>query len=255
MTRNLKALGLALAAVFALGAISASAALAEETEPIAHFTSSTYPAKITGEQIGKHKFVVGSLGEVTCNEARFHGELTKASTSLTITPTYSECEMHTFLGQHRPTTVTTNGCTYTFTVHEQGETDEGTIETPDTTKHEKTVTHTWIGDVHLLCPEGVNGIEIHVYKSGNTAHTELLCTYTIKPQTVKNIHYAVHEVGSKATYTTVEAKESETKVNRTSGTALNCGAAEQTAKYSGNTTVEILPVEEMYTGGIGNVET
>ena len=257
MTRNLKAMGLALVAVFALGAISASSAMAEETKPIAHFTASEYPAKVTGSQIGKAILVVGSLGESTCNKAHFHGELTKAATSLTGTGTLEECEMHTFLGQHRPVTVTTNGCTGTLTVHEKGTTDEDvTVETPDGTIHKHATIHRWSGDSRLDCPEGVNGVETHAYKSGNTAHTELLCTYTLKPQTVKNIHFSVITVGGKSTYMTVEAKEAESKITRTSGTVLNCGGAEQTGKYTGVGTVEALNEEgAMIEGGIDTVTT
>jgi hypothetical protein len=268
MNRNLKALGLTLVAAFAFAAISASSALAEDTTPIAHFRASQYPAKITGTQVEKRRLVIGS-GEITCNKTHLHGELTKATTSLTITPTDEECEMHTFLGQHRPATVTMNGCVYTYTVHAKGtaeggeSTVEGPIVTPDGpshtngTVHKTAVTHTWSGDYHLLCPEGVSGIEIHVYENA-TKHTnnQPICTYTIKPQTVKNIDYAVHTVGGVSTYMTVKETASETKVNRTSGTTLNCGGAEQTAKYSGNSTVEALNGSgEMIEWGIDTVTT
>jgi hypothetical protein len=50
MTRNLKALGLALLAVLALGAMAASSASAETTD---HFTSEVNDTFITGTQIGK----------------------------------------------------------------------------------------------------------------------------------------------------------------------------------------------------------
>jgi len=274
MTRNLKALGLALVAVFALGAISASSAMAA-TEPIAHFTSIGGKGKITGSQIKsetsgseKHIFKVGSLGEITCNKAHFKGtEFTETTTSLTVEPEYAECEMHTFLGQHRPATVTMNGCYYTFTVHEKGTTHEGvTVITPGGVENKNATVHTWTGDVHILCPPE-KSIEIHVYKS-KAEHEEqhklltegkahgALCTYTVPAQTIKNIHYAVITFEGKSTYTTVEAKESETEVKRISGTTLNCGGEKQTAKYTGNTTVETLNEKgEMIEGTIKEAET
>ena len=48
----------------------------------------------------------------------------------------------------------------------------------------------WKGDVHLKCPEGVEGIKIHVYDTA-AKHTadESLCTFVVKPQTVKGIVY------------------------------------------------------------------
>jgi hypothetical protein len=54
----------------------------------------------------------------------------------------------------------------------------------------------------------------------------------------------------------VEAQESEVKINRTSGTFFNCGGAEPTAKYNGNTTVETLNnAGAMIEGDIGKVTT
>jgi hypothetical protein len=252
MTRKLKTLGLALVAVFALGAISASTASAT-TEPIAHFTSSEYPSYIEGNQIGNHTLTT-PVGTITCKKvhstSKTH-ELTEASTSLRITPAYSECITKTALGATYPTTVTLNGCTYTFTVHEKGADEEGVIETPGGTL-DSALTHTSSGDFHLICPKGVNGIEIHVYENATKhANNEPICTYTIGPQTIKSIHYAVNTAWQ-ATYTTLETKESEMKINRTSGTFFNCGGVEPTAKYNGNNTVETLnSLGEMIEADIG----
>ena len=257
MTRNLKALGPALVAAFAFAAVSASSALAV-TEPVAHFTASEYPSYIEGNQIGNHTFTT-PLGTITCTTAHFTSKankLTAAATSLTVTPEYTGCSTKTALGAEYPTTVTNNGCTYTFTVHEKGTTTNGNIETPSGTV-ENAITHTWTGDVHIKCPEGVKGIEVHAYENV-TKHTndQPICTYTVKPQTVNNIVYRVHTVGGVSTYTTVEAKNSEVKINRTSGIFTTCGGAEPTAKYNGNTTVETLNnAGAMIQGGIDKVTT
>jgi hypothetical protein len=52
MTRNLKALGLALVAVFAMSAMAASAAQAEGVSELT--PANNQHVIITGEQIGKH---------------------------------------------------------------------------------------------------------------------------------------------------------------------------------------------------------
>jgi len=94
MTRNLKALGLALFAVFALGAVMASAAAAHVP---ARFTAEE-GITITGVQIeGTHKFKVTNT-ETQCEKVKFHGTApsnpkvpTVSEESITITPTYEEC--------------------------------------------------------------------------------------------------------------------------------------------------------------------
>jgi hypothetical protein len=87
MTRKLKALGLALVAVFAMSALAASAASAQE------FHSSTEKTTLSGTQIGNHSFTVGSgFGAITCKVAKFKGtQSTKTAASQEMTPEYKEC--------------------------------------------------------------------------------------------------------------------------------------------------------------------
>jgi hypothetical protein len=113
MIRKFKALGLALVAVFAMSAVIASAASASAG------TLTTFPAGktvvATGEQIGEHVFTLtdhpvgAAFNNVKCKKAIFDGVGTVATgaTSVTVTPTYSEC---TAFGQ--PATITHNGCNY-----------------------------------------------------------------------------------------------------------------------------------------------
>jgi hypothetical protein len=113
MVRKFKALGLALVAVFAMSAVIATAAQASAG------TLTTFPAGktvvVTGEQIGEHVFtftdhpVGGVFNSFKCKKAIFDGVGTVATgaTSVTVTPTYSEC---TAFGQ--PATITHNGCNY-----------------------------------------------------------------------------------------------------------------------------------------------
>lgn len=83
MTRKLKTAGLALVAVFALGAIAASAAHAGT------FTSDEYPATITGQNVGGAHVFETELGvPMNCN-VQLHGELAAASETVTMTPTYN----------------------------------------------------------------------------------------------------------------------------------------------------------------------
>src|SRR6478609_910447 len=116
MTHKLRALGLALIAVFAMSAFVASAAQAGE------FTSTEgFPVTVTGEQVEgklegsetvlkKHEFTTVA-GVVKCNAAKFDStEFTKNSKELTLDAEYKEC---TLAGIE--VTVDMNGCDYLFT--------------------------------------------------------------------------------------------------------------------------------------------
>jgi hypothetical protein len=111
MIRKLKALGLALVAVFAMSAIVASAASA---------TAGTLTAEgktviATAEQSGEHEFVLTDhpiapgFAVTKCKKAVFTGTagVTDGATSVTAHPVYTEC---TAFGQ--PATITTTGCDY-----------------------------------------------------------------------------------------------------------------------------------------------
>ena len=106
MTRNLKALGLALVAAMALGAIGAQGASAHE------FRSGAADTVLTGSiESGEHLFV-GKAGvePVKCSAATFEGR--NAGTerdTVTVHPKYSSCS---FLGE--PASVHTGGCNYIF---------------------------------------------------------------------------------------------------------------------------------------------
>jgi hypothetical protein len=206
MIRNAKAMGLALVAMLAIGAMSASAASAE----VGEFTAEEYPASMTAVQIeGGHSFTTAA-GTLTCENAHFEGTLPAAQNDLNVTPEYTGCEVETGPLAGAPVTVTNNGCTYTFTV--------------TTTVIEDTAE----GLVHLIC--GSTPMQVHIY-ANHTKHTngEILCTYTIGSQTINNIHYENHT----PEVVTVEARGSTVAIQR-DGSIL-CGAANQNATYNGNT--------------------
>lgn len=103
MTRNLKVLGLALAAMFAMSAFVANAASA------ANFHSDSASTIITGTQTGNHVFDAAG-NSISCKKASFKGtQGTSTASAIRVTASYSEC---TFFGV--PVAVNMNGCEYEF---------------------------------------------------------------------------------------------------------------------------------------------
>ena len=216
MIRNLKALGLAVMAAFAFSAVAASGAQALTVDAPGAVT-------ITGEQLtlvpphDDHEFTLSSGRGFTCNNAVFDGTVNDGDTFITVTPTYSGC----FSNGTQPTTVTHNGCDYKFY--------GGTTE-PDSTHAFHKVT------VDLECPKDKD-IEVHVYSShaNHTAGT-VLCTYTIKPfvgtheNTLENTTGTIKDLDLTTTVSNIP-------VTRVTGSALVCGNENQTAVYTGATTV------------------
>jgi hypothetical protein len=107
MARNLKALGLALVVVFAMTAVSASAASAAE------FHSASENTKFVGTQVGINAFFT-EVGAVECEITEYKGEVNGATTTSEVetVPTYEKC---TAFGQpaditpHGTITITSNG--------------------------------------------------------------------------------------------------------------------------------------------------
>jgi len=178
MTRNLKALGLALVAALALSAVAASAASAEPAKFTAAVGAGVL-SQIHGEQsgggAGVDTFKIGTLppltcvtaketgfGEETVNKEHVHKKGPEAA-SATFTPEYVTCHV-VLLGITKPVTVTLNGCTYTFTA----------------TKDK--AAGTFSADL-TICNTG-GPIEIHVYN--DAAHNEVLCTYDVTEQTIND---------------------------------------------------------------------
>jgi hypothetical protein len=171
MTRNFKSLGVALAAVLAMGALVA--AVASATNVTGHFTKATAnPTVITGEQpaASPHVFTAGIHGEVTCPRAHFVGEQIPAKAeTFTALPTYegktdesgqkTTCKFKGLEG----TTVTTNGCDYLF---------NGTK-----------------GTAELKCPGEIKSITVDARVAG-----VLKCVIHIPEQTLTGITYTNNNV-------------------------------------------------------------
>ena len=142
MIRNLKVLGLALAAVFAFSAMSASAASAEKL-----FHSESEKTILTGTEVEEVVFDAGG-GTIKCPESVYDATTSaKTVTEITVEPTYKTEKCKAFgLETH----VLMNGCDYVFTL------EPGTTETTGGSTHTS-------GPVHIKCPEGKK-IELTVTK-------------------------------------------------------------------------------------------
>jgi hypothetical protein len=110
MIRKAKAGGLALLAMFVLGALTASTALA-----VPQYTASSYPATVTGSNTKGAETITFDGTAQLCDSHFVSGSLNAATSTLTITPTYSNCESFGFLNA----TFNMEGCTYVFHATEQ----------------------------------------------------------------------------------------------------------------------------------------
>jgi hypothetical protein len=140
----------------AVGSSTAQAGVFEADSYSATITGNQSPATITGKEKVKHEFLTVA-GKVLCTTATFHGELTKESAELTITPTYSGCTIAGLAA-----TVTTHDCQYLLTAGATTGVGNNTVDV----------------ETHLLCPAG----------KSITVKTNLsTCEITIAPQTLTNI--------------------------------------------------------------------
>ncbi len=164
MTRILKALGIALAAVATMVAVAAPAAQAETGA----LTAAQYPAFITSEQGPGPVFDIGAnpVRTVTCATSDLNATIFGPADPVTLKPIYGGCfsEPGGF-----PATVTTNNCDYRIGVSKPNTTG---IVSPNT------------GRLHasLVCPAGQQ-LEIHVYENpAMHAANVSTCTYDVAPQ-------------------------------------------------------------------------
>jgi len=220
MNRNLKALGTALVAVFAMTAVLASAAQAQTLK----VTVNPSPAWLTGEviehpNIGKtHTFTLTGGQKLSCEEINFTATVKNGDTSITAVPEYKQCKSVIGTETHL-VTVTMNDCDYLF--------HGGKTASPGSTTFIEV-------EVDLVCPEGKQ-VEIHVYK-GAASEAEELCTLKVAPF-ANNKGNETHNVGTGSTNDiTITTTATEIETTRTG--SLLCGAASQKATYTGSTTVK-----------------
>lgn len=157
MIRNLKSVGLAMAAVLVFAALGVSSASADPTK--AHFHSEQAHTILDAVGEGHHTFVTPA-GTVTCKKVTADGTTEVATpTEITATDiTYTECTTKTILGTIN-VTVDFKGCDYLFTAS---------------------------GEVHIICPTGTGPITV----AGPG------CTITVGAQTVKTATYTALGAGT-----------------------------------------------------------
>ncbi|MFL5834485.1 MAG: hypothetical protein ACJ76B_10985 [Solirubrobacterales bacterium] len=159
MTRNLNVLGVALAALMAMSWLASTAS--------AQFESEAESTNLTVSTNAMQKFApTNGGGAIECTTIKATGTQSgKANTTVTISPTYSNCE--TFLGA--ATSVKTNGCQYVFHIAKGSTT--GTTDIECSIKHDIGT----IGGVTVFAEtESTGVIEITVGS---------ICKYTIGAQT------------------------------------------------------------------------
>jgi len=180
MTRNLKVLGLALVAVFAISAVAASVASAETTSPglFTFNVGANELATIDDEQEGINTFTLNGLA-FTCGTVTTMGTPVKtkaavpdeveadtkgpASTDITFSYIFGPTNCHVVIaGLTKTVTITTNGC--------------GAIWDAKTTVTKTGFENTALSTVE--CPINKK-IEIHVY-SEKAGEATTNCTYDIE---------------------------------------------------------------------------
>lgn len=162
MIRNLKALGLALMAVFAMSAITASGAAAQKGE-----LTSDGSFYLVGTELAEgNELKYPGLPGTTCKESHFkagvvgetpHAALENGATVFTVVPTYTNCKVGIF-----PATVDMTGCDYKFTLGE-------TTGEPSA--------NTYGVDATLEC-ENTGEEEPHLTAYSDTGHTNPICEIT-----------------------------------------------------------------------------
>jgi archaellum component FlaF (FlaF/FlaG flagellin family) len=173
--KNLKILGLALVAVFAMSAVVASGASALSPA----FTSEGSPTILTGSQEGSDVFTTHG-GTVTCTTATYEGTQTGTESSETeVTPTYSGCTAFGFVN----VPIDVNGCKYVFTANQSMHIVCPAEKSIEVTAPGCTVT------VGTQTPTGPNTIEYTNIGAGTTMEVTL-------DVSLSGIHYIEHNKGS-----------------------------------------------------------
>lgn len=220
MTRNIKALGLALLAAFAFSALAVQTASADTTKH-QFATTGEAPTVLTGEQEageGKHKFTVGEA-TLTCEHVTFSGTVSGTEADhVSVVPSYTEC--HDSSGSV-PVTVHVNGCTFTF--HS---------DTEETGEGESATTH---APVDIVCPSGK---EITI----TISEAEKPCVVHVPPQTGLHGVTYTNITENEKDAVTVTATVNDIKATSTGGficlvSGLSSEVKEHKSVYTGATTV------------------
>jgi hypothetical protein len=152
MVRKLKLLGLLLTALTAANAVTAVAASAK----VGEFTATKYEALLDGTKVkGEPNALTIGAYEVECETSTFSARLKKASTELTVTPAYANCQ-----AAGLAVTAIGNGCGYLFHL------GEGSGDS-------------WPSTVDIECPPG-KSFEVRVFLGGDPGPE--VCKFQIPEQ-------------------------------------------------------------------------
>jgi hypothetical protein len=170
-TRNLKALGLVLAAVFALSALSASAASAQTVGKLT--VASGTSATLDGTENGQNALTVFG-GKIECPGSKIFGHefgttphvpVPAGASKVTLTPEFVNCFSEDGAGKHK-TTVTMTSCDFES---ETGETTGG-------------VANTYGIKAAIKCNTPGDTIDIDVYAFSGSELGGIQCTVKFKEQ-------------------------------------------------------------------------
>jgi hypothetical protein len=232
MIRNLKTLGLALTAVFAMSAVVASVASAKDLGQHASlFTANVAGGEQAGidiEQIGTNQFTLAGLPPFTCTTVKMHGKAITpgpSSTYITVTPTFENCHI-VLAGLTKAVTITHNECNFTFNA-----TTTTTESTPSGLSFDRTASLT------IECPVGKQ-IQIHVYGTANPPHNQVTCTYDVPAQGPIQGFELTNKVNTPTSVNDIEAHINfTTAITNTTKSAV-CGQNENTSMvYAGTATI------------------
>lgn len=228
MIRNLKALGIAVVAVLALGAVAASYASAQQGTLI-----SDGPVTLTGTNIAGGTNALSAFGLKTeCPEVLYKGHKVNSTTELipsgstqtTITPEYKVCKTPVPLIGTFPTTVDMNSCDYTFDLKETTGGVAGTYGVTAT----------------LHCKTAGDHIKITIFTSGQP-HTTAnhFCTITITEKTdYIGLHATDEGKGDLRVHGTLEGITAHKETNSWDSNAFLCSKqTTETAKLEIDVTV------------------
>jgi hypothetical protein len=218
MIRNLKVLGLALVAAFAMSAMAAASAQA-----VGHFTSDgPVILKGTDEAGGENYFEYPGVGKVQCPGSSYVGErngggfIENSPIVSTITPAYHN---ETCVGPNgtQKATITMNGCDYLV---ELGETTEGVKDEFGAT-------------VEIVCPAN-KVIEIHVYVG--TTEAAQACLVKVGAQGGITGLDVANELAGEETLDTLTITGKTTNIKGSKSGA--CGTDSKNLTYKATITVE-----------------
>ena len=240
MIRNLKILGLVLVAVFAMSALAASAASANNAYWFNSDTGAADWTKLSGSQFAATPdTLVTHAGTLSCTTATYSGSTGATTTNtITLTPTYAGCTLKPLPGT---ATIDMNGCVYD--IEADGQTTTGgvpngkfdtnttivcpTTTTPSHVTHEIVVTVTFIMVVKCT---------IHIEEQA--LGTGLVLTNETNGSSVKDLR--AHINFSNIKYIQSEgSKEGKCSTTTTTSNGVYTGGATIEGKNTANVTTSI----------------